>query len=215
MSQRTTSAAAIVTATLVASSSGFAFVNNGNKVSTSTSTQLNGLFDGVKEAFAAPALQRSTLDAERETPIDRWMGWSVTREDQVAEVQAAAAVDFVDSMDAENYVAVALEKPMGIIFEENDEEYGGIFVQSLKDGGSAQVEGTLQPGDQLVGVDTTKVSGMPFDDALNTIISSTEETTKLLMFRGAPKQLYGPTGASQEWLDEFISKGGVSASTTA
>jgi hypothetical protein len=37
-----------------------------------------GLFDGVKEAFAAPA--RTTIDAERETPIDRWMGWSVTKE---------------------------------------------------------------------------------------------------------------------------------------
>jgi hypothetical protein len=36
-----------------------------------------GLFDGVKEAFSAPALERSTLDPARETPIDRWMGWSV------------------------------------------------------------------------------------------------------------------------------------------
>jgi hypothetical protein len=36
-----------------------------------------GLFDGVKDAFSAPALERSILDAERETPIDRWFGWSV------------------------------------------------------------------------------------------------------------------------------------------
>ena len=36
-----------------------------------------GLFDGVKDAFTAPALERSTLDSERETPIDRWMGWNV------------------------------------------------------------------------------------------------------------------------------------------
>lgn len=44
-----------------------------------------GLFDGVKDAFSAPALERSTLDAERETPIDRWFGWSVARdEDGVA-----------------------------------------------------------------------------------------------------------------------------------
>lgn len=39
-----------------------------------------GLFDGVKDAFSAPALERSILDAERETPIDRWMGWSVASE---------------------------------------------------------------------------------------------------------------------------------------
>ena len=40
-----------------------------------------GLFDGLKDAFTAPALERSILDAERETPIDRWMGWSVRNEE--------------------------------------------------------------------------------------------------------------------------------------
>lgn len=34
----------------------------------------------MKEAFSAPALERTTIDAERETPIDRWMGWSVAKE---------------------------------------------------------------------------------------------------------------------------------------
>jgi len=41
-----------------------------------------GLFDGVKDAFSAPALERSVLDAERETPIDRWFGWSVAGEEE-------------------------------------------------------------------------------------------------------------------------------------
>jgi uncharacterized protein (DUF1778 family) len=44
---------------------------------TTSTTALNGLFDGVKEAFSAPPSQ---LDSERETPIDRWMGWSVVSE---------------------------------------------------------------------------------------------------------------------------------------
>ena len=48
----------------------------------SKTTSLNGLFDGVKEAFSAPALERSQISAERETPIDRWMGWSVQEEDR-------------------------------------------------------------------------------------------------------------------------------------
>merc|ERR1739844_111195 len=78
-----------------------------------TTTELPmGLFDGVKDAFSAPS---SNIDAERETPIDRWMGWSVTKEEQ-----AEANVNddsFVDSMDENNYITVALEKPMGIIFE--------------------------------------------------------------------------------------------------
>ncbi len=47
---------------------------------STTTTQLHmGLFDGVKEAFAAPA-RTTVIDAERETPIDRWMGWSVTKD---------------------------------------------------------------------------------------------------------------------------------------
>jgi len=53
-----------------------------------TSSLRMGLFDGVKDAFSAPALERSTLDSERETPIDRWMGWSVSSD---KEQEAAAA----------------------------------------------------------------------------------------------------------------------------
>jgi hypothetical protein len=56
----------------------------------SSGTALYGLFDGVKEAFAAPALERSALDADRETPIDRWMGWSVVSENDKAQSAAQA-----------------------------------------------------------------------------------------------------------------------------
>lgn len=114
------------------------------------------------------------------------------------------AVDsnFVDSMDAKNYVTVELEKPMGIVFEENEEEFGGIFVQSLKDGSKA--EGILQTGDQLVSVTGKKVAGLSFDDALGAIVEDEAPKTKLVLFRGTAPQFYGPTGASQEWLDEFI-----------
>ena len=58
-------------------SHGFSVVTTNQASST---TQLHmGLFDGVKEAFAAPA-RTTVIDAERETPIDRWMGWSVTKD---------------------------------------------------------------------------------------------------------------------------------------
>lgn len=72
---------------LTASSvSGFALIPQTQKVS---STALNGLFDGVKDAFSAPA--SSKIDAQRETPIDRWMGWSVTSsEPQVVGSKATA-----------------------------------------------------------------------------------------------------------------------------
>lgn len=109
-------------------------------------------------------------------------------------------------MDEANYVAVDLPKPMGIVFEENDSDFGGIFVQSLKAGGVAAENGVLQEGDQLVAVNSEKVSGLPFDDALSKILESEGETTKLTVFRGSAKQFYGATGPSQAWLDEFVSK---------
>ena len=62
---------------------------------TRTTTALGmGLFDGVKEAFSAPALERSAIDAERETPIDRWMGWSVVSENQQQQPKAGVAGTF-------------------------------------------------------------------------------------------------------------------------
>ena len=48
---------------------------------------------------------------------------------------------------------------MGIVFEENDEEVGGIFVLSLSEEGAAEQDGTVKPGNQLVAVNTHKVSG--------------------------------------------------------
>merc|ERR1719162_241184 len=113
-------------------------------------------------------------------------------------------------MDELNYVAVVLTKPMGIIFEENDEEFGGIFVQSLKEDGAAATSGVLQDGDQLVTVGSVNVCGMTFDDALGTIVESKEDKVKLNVFRGNAKQFYGPTGASKAWLEEFVAKDGVS-----
>eukprot|EP00536_Pseudo-nitzschia_multiseries_P019404 jgi/Psemu1/316953/fgenesh1_kg.4821_\ len=115
-------------------------------------------------------------------------------------------------MDEKNYVGVALKKPMGIVFEENDSEYGGIFVQSLTEEGAAAQNGLIQAGDQLISVGTKNVSGLDFDDALAAIIESGEDLTNLSLFRGSAKQFYGPTGPSQEWLSSFCEKGGVTAS---
>lgn len=224
---------------------------------TRQSTELRmGLFDGVKDAFSAPALERSTLDAERETPIDRWMGWSVARDnDQSGDsgkcdiqsmlrglsffgfreelidlallpyfsnqfffsflllIASQVPADFVDAMDESNYVAVALPRPMGIVFEENDESFGGIFVQSIKEGGVADKSGVLMEGDQLVAVNTKPVHGLSFDDALGAIVDAEGEKVKIVFFRGGAKQFYGPTGASKEWLSEFIAKGAVEAAS--
>merc|ERR1719232_861664 len=158
-----------------------------------------GLFDGLKDAFSAPALERSTISSERETPIDRWMGWNAMGKTQDAPSPEKPA-NFVDSMDSANYATVELEKPMGIVFEENDVKQGGIFVLSLKEGGIAEQHGAIKPGYQLVAVNNNEVHGLTFDDALGTIIDSTADKTKLSFFKGDAEQFYGPTGASKEWL---------------
>lgn len=202
---RISSSIALTALALPAQVLSFSFIGDGQPKCffRHQNTQLQmGLFDGMKDAFSAPP---SSLDAERETPIDRWMGWNVKSEAEQMSI-AEVPVDFVDSMDVVNYITVPLEKPMGIVFEENEEENGGIFILSLKEGGAAELSGNLKAGDQLVAVNDVKVSGKPFDDALGAIVDAETEKTQLTFFRGNEKQLYGPTGASQEWLDELISE---------
>lgn len=114
-------------------------------------------------------------------------------------------------MDGSNYVITELPKPMGIVFEENDADYGGIFVQSLKEGGAAVGTGILT-GHQLVGVDVTKVSALPFDEALGAIVGADDVVT-LTFFTGTAEQFYGPTGASQEWLNDFLGADAAVAAT--
>jgi len=203
---KTTTAAIILTSTTAVVSGFTVLPATQNTVNTNvrSNTELYGLFDGVKDAFGQPP---SSVDSERETPIDRWMGWSVVTENEVKEI--ATPLDFIDSMDEKNYVGVALAKPMGIVFEENDSEYGGIFVQSVTEEGAAAKNGQVESGDQLVTVGTKNVSGLDFDDALAAIIESEGDTTNLTFFRGSPKQFYGPTGPSKDWLVTFSEKGGV------
>lgn len=166
-------------------------------------TQLN-LFDGLKDAFKGPAFDEgNTLDADRETPIDRWMGWN-TQSDEPEGGVAAIPSDFVDAMDEGNYMSAEITKPMGIVFEENDPDTGGIFVLSISEDGAAEANGVLKTGDQLVAVNNQKVIGLPFDVALGAIVETETEHTKLTVFRGPSSQLYGPTGASKAWLDEFL-----------
>ncbi len=74
-----TSTTAIILASTTAAVSSFSVLPTQHARSQ---TELYGLFDGVKDAFTQPP---SSLDSERETPIDRWMGWSVVSENDVKE----------------------------------------------------------------------------------------------------------------------------------
>ncbi|KAJ8601235.1 hypothetical protein CTAYLR_003238 [Chrysophaeum taylorii] len=186
-------------AVLLASATAFVLVPQSHH---RPSVVTNGIFDGVKDAFSQDV---SILEDDRVTPFDRWLGIDVRSEDSKKE-QYAIPEDFVDSMDEANYVVAHLPKPMGIVFEENDPSCGGVFVASLAEGGAASNHGNILPGDQLVAVGGTVCKGVDFDACLGYIQASTDDTTKLIFFRGGPNNFYGALGCSQEWLDQFMDK---------
>jgi hypothetical protein len=82
----TTTATTILLTTTTAVVSGFSVLPSSQsqisqiRSNTRYNTELNGLFDGVKDAFSQPP---QSIDSERETPIDRWMGWSVVTENEI------------------------------------------------------------------------------------------------------------------------------------
>ena len=119
-----------------------------------------------------------------------------------------AAVETVDPMDTKNYLVVQLTKPMGILFRENyNNKYGGAFVASMNEGRSAAEDGSINEGDQLIAVGVERVSGIDFGDVIN-VIEKNEVGIKLILFRGSAENLYGASGATIEWLDEFIAERG-------
>jgi hypothetical protein len=57
---------------------------------------------------------------------------------------------------------VSLTKPLGIVFAEI-EAGKGIFVQDLVEGGLAERQGMIQPGDVLVGITAVKIVGAKWE----------------------------------------------------
>jgi hypothetical protein len=57
---------------------------------------------------------------------------------------------------------VRLNKPLGIVFEEI-ETGRGLYVQDLVEGGNAETEGTIRPGDVLVGMSAVKIVGAKYE----------------------------------------------------
>eukprot|EP00567_Pseudictyota_dubia_P011517 CAMPEP_0197446080 /NCGR_PEP_ID=MMETSP1175-20131217/11125_1 /TAXON_ID=1003142 /ORGANISM="Triceratium dubium, Strain CCMP147" /LENGTH=231 /DNA_ID=CAMNT_0042977143 /DNA_START=70 /DNA_END=762 /DNA_ORIENTATION=+ len=60
---------------------------------------------------------------------------------------------------------VSMKKPLGIVFEEVDAGRG-VYVTDLVEGGNAEVQGTVQKGDVLIGVTAVKVIGAKWERRL-------------------------------------------------
>jgi len=120
--------------------------------------------------------------------------------------QQPASTSPVDPMNVDSYISVHLPKPIGIRFEENDSDYGGVFVADIDSKFSAAADGSIRRGYQLCAVGEKRVSGMDFDEAvMQPIVDNNEAEVTLVFFTGSAACLYHlSTGANEEWLDTFV-----------
>uniref|UniRef100_A0A6U3Y7I0 Peptidyl-prolyl cis-trans isomerase n=1 Tax=Octactis speculum TaxID=3111310 RepID=A0A6U3Y7I0_9STRA len=97
------------------------------------------------------------------------------------------------ALDAEE-LEVTLQKPMGIIFEENDPRMGGIYINGFSEGGAGESLGSLQVGDQLLAIDGADAIGLSFDDAMDLLVAANGvDGVKLRLARGVdPAVLVNP-----------------------
>ena len=105
-------------------------------------------------------------------------------------------------------VRLSLSKPLGLVLEERPGGAGGVYVESLVDGGSALASGAVQAGDVVVSVAGTVVATSSFDSVMEAIGAAPDEvalTLARLPAAGAPA-----APAAAEWAKVTVA--GVGAS---
>ena len=103
---------------------------------------------------------------------------------------------------------VAVEKPLGVIFGENDVPYKGLVLDDIEPGLNGGAAG-LRVGDQLLSVNGQSVVGADFDSVMNMLVSA-EGVLELQLYRGNVRTLYtimnnmrsDTTGATEQDDDE-------------
>lgn len=98
-----------------------------------------------------------------------------------------------------NYGWVNIEKPMGILFQEN-KVVGGACVINIIKKGNADREGLVKIGDQLVAVENKTVVGKSLKVVFE-YLNRTPSTTKFIVYRGTGESLYSSDGPSFDWID--------------
>lgn len=106
---------------------------------------------------------------------------------------------------------VALEKPLGIVFEEI--EFGkGLYVKELVEGGNAARSGNIQPDDVLVGITAVKVVGAKYERRLipargfdfDTMVGAVESNADRFRCSNVFLVLERPSEADPKVTDEFM-----------
>merc|ERR1719253_1530217 len=104
-------------------------------------------------------------------------------------VSSPTAIPAMDTSDVEDVgYSATVQKPIGVIFGENKEPYGGLRVDEVELGTEGSRVG-LRVGDQLLAVNGDLVIGDSFDGAMS-LLQSAPKRVKLLMYRGNVASLY-------------------------
>lgn len=83
---------------------------------------------------------------------------------------------------------VKVKKPLGVVFEENSQPYGGLRVVDIEIGSEGGRVG-MKYGDQLLAVNGEICIGDDFDTAMG-LMKKSPDNMELLLFKGPPKNLY-------------------------
>ena len=67
---------------------------------------------------------------------------------------------------------ISLSKPLGIILEESEAGQGGVQVESLAEGGAADISGSIVRGDVLKKIGEVDVSSSDFDSIMELLVSA-------------------------------------------
>jgi len=102
----------------------------------------------------------------------------------------AADNDNNDMMDMAAQIGyfVSVEKPLGVIFGENEDPYNGLVIDDVEPGLNGGAAG-LRVGDQLLSVNGKPVIGSDFDSVMNLLVSA-EGSMELGLYRGTVRMLY-------------------------
>lgn len=84
--------------------------------------------------------------------------------------------------------AVSVAKPLGIVFGENENPFGGLVVDDVEPGMNGGSAG-LRVGDQLLAVNGKSMVGASFDSVMSDLVAS-EGDLELQLYRGSIRSLY-------------------------
>jgi hypothetical protein len=114
-------------------------------------------------------------------------GWGVRvhSRQQSTSSTARSAVTYDDIQEIGYPASVA--RPLGVIFGENPDPYGGLVVDDVALGLNGGAAG-LKIGDQLLSINGNVVIGSDFESTMDVLRDA--ETLDLMLFRGPAKLLY-------------------------